>query len=104
MKVLVYIEFEGNANIISIEGDLWLNSPITEDKIINVDSNDKYEKAFGFGEILNKHIKSTKECLMPIYLKLFNLLIILDTVIVPEGRLTGIIITVYWKKKFKMLS
>lgn len=59
-------------------------------------SNLKNGKASGSDEILNEYIKNTIDDLMPIYFKLFNL--ILDTGIVPDSWSNGIMITIFKNK------
>ena len=86
-------------NEIPQEANFILNSPITEDEIKKVVSNLKNGKAFGVDEVLNEYIKSTVADLLPIYVKLFNL--ILDTGFVPEIWSTGIMITIYKNKSSK---
>ena len=53
----------------------------------------KNGKAFRNDGILNQDIKNTIDDLMPIYVKLFN--IILDTGIVPDTWSLGIMVTIY---------
>ncbi|XP_063447874.1 uncharacterized protein LOC134727423 [Mytilus trossulus] len=76
--------------------ELFLNCPVTEDEIKKVVSNLKNGKASGSDEILNEYIKNTIDDLMPIYVKLFNL--ILDTGIVPDSWSNGIMITIFKNK------
>ena len=59
----------------------------------------KNGKAFGNDGILNEYIKNTIDDLMPIYVKLFN--IILDTGIVPYTWSLGIMVTIYINKRSK---
>jgi hypothetical protein len=44
-----------------------LNSPITEEKILRVVKNLKSNKASGYDDIVNEHIKSTINIFLPIY-------------------------------------
>ena len=60
----------------------------------------KSGKAFGNDGILNEYIKNTIDDLMPIYVKLFN--IILDTGIVPDTWSLGIMVTIYKNKGSKI--
>ncbi|XP_063399702.1 uncharacterized protein LOC134684345 [Mytilus trossulus] len=83
-------------NTLSDDVELFLNSPVTEDEIKKVVSNLKNGKASGSDEILNEYIKNTIDDLMPIYVKLFNL--ILDTGIVPDSWSNGIMITIFKNK------
>lgn len=85
-----------NFDNISDEIELFLNGPIIEEEIKKVVSNLKNGKAFGNDGILNEYIKSTIDDLMPVYIKLFNL--ILDTGIIPDNWSTGIMITIFKNK------
>jgi hypothetical protein len=49
-----------------------LNSPITEEEILQVVKNFKSNKASGYDDIANEHSKSTINICLPIYCKLFN--------------------------------
>ena len=49
-----------------------LNSPITEEEILQVVKNFKSNKASGYDDIVNEHIKSTINIFLPIYCKLFK--------------------------------
>ena len=73
-----------------------LNCPITEDEIQKVVSSLKNNKASGSDNILNEYIKNTIDDLMPIYVRLFN--IILDTGIIPESWSVGVMITIFENK------
>ena len=50
-----------------------LNSPITEEEILPGVKNLKSNKASGYDDIVNEHIKSTINICLPIYCKLFNI-------------------------------
>ena len=63
-------------------------------------SNLKNGKSSGSDEILNEYIKNTRDTLMPIYIKLFN--IILDSGIIPENWNTGIMVTIFKNKGSRM--
>ena len=52
-----------------------LNSDITRDEIKNVIANLKNNKASGYDDVLNEHIKCTVDIMLPIYQKLFNLVL-----------------------------
>ena len=60
----------------------------------------KNGRALGNDGILNEYIKNTIDDLMPIYVKLFN--IILDTGIVPDTWSLGIMVTIYRNKESKI--
>ena len=73
-----------------------VNQPITESEILKCVKLLKNNKASGEDNIVNEHIKSTIHLLLPIYCKLFN--IILDTGIIPESWSIGIIKPIYKNK------
>jgi hypothetical protein len=95
-------DVEPDFNFDHIDNDVgqFLNSPITEKEIKNVVLKLKNDKAFGNDGILNEYIKNTTDDLMPIYVKLFN--IILDTGIVPDTWSLGIMVTIYKNKGSKI--
>ena len=86
-------------NEISEDAGLFLNCPITEDEIKKAIANLKNGKSAGDDRILNEYLKTSIDKLMPIYLKLFN--IILDTGIIPENWCNGIIIPIFKNKGSK---
>jgi hypothetical protein len=90
------VELDFNFDHIDNDVDQFLNSPITEKEIKNVVLKLRNGKAFGNDGILNEYIKNTIDDLMPIYVKLFN--IILDTGIVPDTWSLGIMVTIYKNK------
>lgn len=59
----------------------------------------KLNKSSGIDEIINEYIISTKHLMLPIYEKLFN--IILNTGIVPSDWIKGNIIPIYKNKGTK---
>lgn len=73
-----------------------LNSPITENEILKSIRNLKNEKSSGIDDIFNEYIKNTAHVLMPLYLKMFNL--VFDTGVVPELWSLGIIVPIYKNK------
>ena len=73
-----------------------LNNPITELEIFKCIKELKNGKACGDDHIINEYIKSTSNLFMPIYVKLFN--IVLDSGNVPELWLIGNIIPFYKNK------
>ena len=73
-----------------------LNSEITSEEIIEAVKRVKNNKASGIDDIMNEHLKSTLDCLIPVYLKLFNL--ILDSGKIPESWLTGIVKPIFKNK------
>ncbi len=72
-----------------------INQPITNDEITKVIKGLKNNKANGIDFIVNEHIKSTVDTMLPIYTKLFNT--ILDTGLVPEIWTIGVIKPIYKK-------
>jgi hypothetical protein len=73
-----------------------VQSPITEDEILCAVKNLKNNKASGYDNIVNEHIKHTIHMMMPIYCKLFNL--ILNTGKIPNSWSEGIILPIYKNK------
>ena len=73
-----------------------LNDPITESEIYEAIKTLKLNKSSGIDEIVNEYIISTKQIMIPIYVKLFNA--ILETGNIPTDWLTGIIIPIYKNK------
>ena len=84
---------------ISDEANMYLNGPVTETEIKKVVSKLKNGKAYGYDGNLNEYIKNTINDMMPVYVKLFN--VILDTGIVPDSWDIGIMITIYKNKGSK---
>lgn len=74
-----------------------LNCEISEDEqLIIAVKNLKNNKAPGFDHIVNEYIKSTSTLLLPLYKKLFNM--ILDSIIIPQIWTVGIIMPIYKNK------
>ena len=73
-----------------------LNSPITEEEILRVIKNLKSNKASGYDDIVNEHIRCTIHIVLPIYCKLFN--IVLNSGIIPESWSEGVIFLIYKNK------
>ncbi len=67
-----------------------LNCLFTNDEIKKCIIRLKNGKSGGADDILNEHIKSTIDIMMPVYIKLFNK--VLSTVEVPEDWLVGLIL------------
>ena len=76
-----------------------LNVPISEAEIKSNTLKLVNGKSSGLDSILNEHIKSTLHLMIPIYLKLFN--IVLDTGIVPRAWTEGCIIPIFKNKGCK---
>ena len=85
---------------ISDDVDALLNGPISEDEIRDAVKKMKNGKASGNDEILNEYIKGTLDFLLPIYLKLFN--IIFDSGIIPESWSVGVMIAIFKNKGSKL--
>ena len=73
-----------------------LNIDVTETEIMSCINHLKNGKCPGTDEIINEYIKISCPVLLPIYVKLFNL--ILDTGNIPESRLIGVIKPLYKNK------
>ena len=73
-----------------------LNSPITEEEFLRVVKNFKSNKASGYDDIVNEHIKSTINIILPIYCKLFN--IVLNSGLIPESWSDGVFFSIYKNK------
>ena len=72
---------------------LGLNSAITEEEVLCAIKSLKNGKAVGIDEVRNEFIKHSSPQLISIFCKLFNK--VLDTGIVPEQWVQGIIIPIY---------
>lgn len=76
-----------------------LNSPINESEINIAIKALKLNKACGTDGIVNEYIISTKHIMMPIYIKLF--IIIIENGAVPSDWVKGNIIPIYKNKGYK---
>ena len=76
--------------------NLEINGPITETEIRTAIKQLKNGKASGIDDIKNEHMKLTTDTMIPIYIKLFNL--VFDTGIIPESWSIGIIKPIYKNK------
>ena len=79
-----------------IENSNELNQPITESEIVSAVKSLKNNKSPGLDNIVNEHIKSTLHIMLPIYIKLFNL--VFDSGIIPESWTCGVIKPMYKNK------
>ena len=77
----------------NIQNNEVLNSEITGEEILKCISKLKNNKASGDDKIVNEYIKASADLLLPLYVKLFNL--IFDTGIIPDAWLTGNIHPIY---------
>ena len=73
-----------------------LNIEVTETEIMSCIKNLKNGKCPGTDEIINEYIKISCPVMLPIYVKLFNM--ILDTGNIPESWLIGVIKPLYKNK------
>ena len=73
-----------------------LNQTITASEILSNIKSLNNNKAAGIDSIVNEHIKSTAEIMLPVYTKLFNL--IFDSGVIPESWTVGIIKPIYKNK------
>ena len=73
-----------------------LNNPITSQEITKCISKLKNNKSPGSDLIVNEYIKTTKDIMCPVYVKLFNK--ILDTSVFPSEWLVGVIVPLYKNK------
>ena len=78
-----------------------MNAPITSEEISKCISNLKNSKAPGSDQILNEFIKYSRNQLLPLYVRIFNL--ILNTGIIPENWVEGLIMPIYKNKGDSML-
>ena len=85
-------EYSNNETINTNE----INQPITGDEIKLAARSMKNNKAGGVDNIVNEHLKSTVNTMLPIYVKLFNL--IFDTSLIPETWTLGQIKPIYKNK------
>lgn len=76
--------------------DSEINLPITEEEILSATKSLRNNKSCGLDNIANEHLKSTVNSMLPIYVKLFN--IIFDTGIIPESWTLGSIKPIYKNK------
>jgi hypothetical protein len=78
-----------NSSIAGNADDI-LNSAITEDEIRIASKDLKINKASGIDEIINEYLKSTVSQMMPLYVKLFCLLLFVVVVVFPPFKSCGI--------------
>ena len=78
-----------------------MNAPITSEEISKCISKLKNSKAPGSDQILNEFIKYSRNQLLPLYVRIFNL--ILNTGIIPENWVEGLIMPIYKNKGDSML-
>ena len=78
------------------ESNKYLNSPISAQEIDLCIKKLKTSKSSGLDNIINEYHKNTSHVLLPVYERLFN--IILDTGIIPSSWVEGIIIPIFKNK------
>lgn len=78
------------------DDDQLLNSPITAEEISKCILNLKNSKAPGSDQIVNEYIKYSKNQLLPLYVRLFN--IVLNRGVIPEQWTEGMIKPIYKNK------
>ena len=78
------------------ETNLELNIPFTEIEILKTIKELKNNKPYGSDLLIHEYIKSTGDLMLPIYVKLFN--IILNTGFILSNWLEGLIKPLYKKK------
>ena len=86
---------QDTSNIQNTENE-EINQPIIEDEILLAVKSLKNNKSPGTDDVVNEQIKSTITYMMPIYIKLFN--IVLDTGIIPENWSMGTIKPIFKNK------
>ena len=79
----------------SINDENTLNKSITEEEIRTCISKLKNHKAPDVDNIINEYIKATKDVLMPVYIRVFNIIVMNG--IFPHVWSKGIIIPIYRK-------
>ena len=72
-----------NPNVNAHENNNCLNCPLTVDEIRKCINSLKNNKSPGIDKVLNEYIKCTSDKMLPIYDKMFNL--ILETGIIPQN-------------------
>jgi len=95
------VTHDNNENIQTNETDNGnaneeINNPITEEEILSAVKTLKNNKSPGIDNIINEHMKYTIQTMLPIYVKLFN--IIFNTGTVPETWTDGLIKPIYKQK------
>ena len=73
-----------------------LNTEIAKEEIYKCIRGLRRGKAAGIDKILNEYIKETQHLLMPLYVKLFNKILVEGTV--PDQWIIGLIIPIYKQK------
>ncbi|KAL7402567.1 hypothetical protein ABVT39_016941 [Epinephelus coioides] len=74
-----------------------LNGDFTEEEVVTGIASLKVSKAAGIDKVLNEYIKSTARIILPVYVKLFNM--ILSSGVIPRNWVTGLIVPVYEKNR-----
>ncbi len=87
---------ENPLDVTNIQYNNELNREFENEEIIYAINKLKTNKSCGVDEVINEFIRSTVDIMLPIYNKLFN--VILETGIVPDSWCVGIIKPIYKKK------
>jgi hypothetical protein len=88
------LQNKGNVNTNNYES--LLNANFTNEEIERAINKLKNNKAHGSDLIINEYLKCTKQIMIPVYVRLFN--IILNSGIIPSDWFVGIIKPIYKKK------
>lgn len=92
-----YVHSKEELDILStLEANMVINAPITTEEIIKCIKQLKRNKSAGEDCIYNEYIKASCDIMLPLYTKLFN--VILDSGIFPTQWLCGDIIPIYKNK------
>lgn len=78
------------------DADKYLDGVITEEEVKQAIANCKINKSSGNDCIFNEYIKSSASLMLPIYVKLFN--VVFETAILPEAWIVGNILPIYNNK------
>ena len=85
-----------DSNLLNNENNEEINQIISENEILQAVKTLKNNKSPGVDDIVNEQIKTTVSYMLPIYVKLFNM--IFYTGIIPENRTIGNIKPIYKNK------
>lgn len=78
------------------DADEYLNGAITEEEVKQAIANCKNNRSAGSDCIFNEYIKSSASLMLPIYVRLFN--VVFETAILPEAWIVGNILPIYKNK------
>lgn len=83
------------------DADKYLDGVITEEEVKQAIANCKINKSSGNDCIFNEYIKSSANPMLPIYVRLFN--VVFETAILPEAWIVGNILPIYKNKGYDNL-